>query len=473
MSYATSTTIASRKNASSRTFELCDIDSITPSPENDRLYRPINPDDPDFQKLVESIEELGIREPIVVTDDRYILSGHRRYAAARAAGLDEVPIRYEHIRRTDDIDRFIVLLREANRQRNKTFDEKLREELVSVNPDEAYQSLIEERNAQLKASPRAVAIEGRKTRAKIGRLKQPMLDAVLRVIEGRRKFWPLSVRGIHYPLLNDPPPLNANRPEDVYTNTPACYDNLSKLVTRARLQGLVPWEAITDETRPFCNWSCWRDPQAFIGDQLNGMFKGYWRDLMQSQPNYIEVIVEKNTVFSIVKDVTQQFCIPTMSGRGFCSIDAYHDVFVRYRKSGKNKLVLIVASDFDPEGEEIVQVAARTMRDDFGVRKLDVIKAAITPEQIRQFKLPSTVEAKASSSRYDKFVERHGTSVHELEAMTPEQLQGVVTQAIDGVLDREAFNHELEAEKNDATQLSGVRRTIVQTLREAGITDQN
>lgn len=461
------------KSASSRTFTSCGIDDIIPSPENDRLYRPINPEDPDFLALVASIEEHGIREPIVVTLDSYILSGHRRYAAAQAAGLTTVPIRHEKIRRDDDINHFIVLLREANRQRNKTFDEKLREELVSINPEEAYQSLIEERNAKIKTPPGAVKIEGVKRRSKIGRLKQPMLDAVLRVIEDRRRFWPLSVRGIHYPLLNNPPPLNANRPEDVYANNPLCYDNLSKLVTRARLEGLIPWDAISDETRPFCRWKCWQDSQAFMREQLNDMFKGYWRDLMQSQPHYIEVIVEKNTVFSIVKEVTQKYCIPTMSGRGFSSIDAYHDVFVRYQKSGKSKLILIVASDFDPEGEEIVQVAARTMRDDFGVRKLDVIKAAITPEQIRRFDLPHTVEAKASSSRYDKFVARHGTSVHELEAMSPDQLQEAMTQAIDSVLDKAAFNHELEAEKQDAVRLSGVRRTVVQTLQDACIMDED
>jgi len=42
-----------------------------------------------------------------------------------------------------DIDRFVALLREHNRQWNKSFDEKLREEIVSTDPNEAYVALIQ------------------------------------------------------------------------------------------------------------------------------------------------------------------------------------------------------------------------------------------------------------------------------------------------------------------------------------------
>jgi hypothetical protein len=44
--------------------------------------------------------------------------------------------------------------------------------------------------------------------------------------------------------------MHAAKPESFYQNTKACYDNLVDLLTRARLEGLVPWEAITDTTRP-------------------------------------------------------------------------------------------------------------------------------------------------------------------------------------------------------------------------------
>ena len=72
---------------------------IHPSPENDQLYRPINPRDPDIVALAKSIKERGVLEPLVVTLDGFILSGHRRDAAAKLARLKVVPCRVEPINR--------------------------------------------------------------------------------------------------------------------------------------------------------------------------------------------------------------------------------------------------------------------------------------------------------------------------------------------------------------------------------------
>src|SRR5687768_16670173 len=74
------------------------LDEITPSPENDLLYKPVREDDPEVQKLAESIQQNGLKEPLVLTLDYYVLSGHRRRVAAMIAGLTEVPCRFEPIR---------------------------------------------------------------------------------------------------------------------------------------------------------------------------------------------------------------------------------------------------------------------------------------------------------------------------------------------------------------------------------------
>ncbi len=42
------------------------IDKLTPSPENDRLYKPIDPADPDFIALADSIAEISVQEPLIV-----------------------------------------------------------------------------------------------------------------------------------------------------------------------------------------------------------------------------------------------------------------------------------------------------------------------------------------------------------------------------------------------------------------------
>jgi hypothetical protein len=67
--------------------EVC-VDSIRPSPENAQLYRPVTRNDPEIVRLAESIKRHGILEPLIITADFFLVSGHRRYCAARLARLD-------------------------------------------------------------------------------------------------------------------------------------------------------------------------------------------------------------------------------------------------------------------------------------------------------------------------------------------------------------------------------------------------
>jgi hypothetical protein len=439
--------------------------AIQPSPENDSIYRPVDPSDPEIVALAKSIGERGILEPLVISADGYILSGHRRYAAAKLAGLESVPVRRVKIRRDRDPDGFVRLLREHNRQRDKTNAEKLREEIVSIDPEDAHEALYEYRREQAAIDVKPLKIHGKTRRKEISAAKSPMLRAVQRAVVERRDYWPLSDRQIHYALLNDPPLKHAGKPGSRYANDVASYRALVDLVTRARLDGSISFHAIGDETRPVIVWRVHQDPRAFVRSELQDMFKGYARDLLQSQPNHIELIGEKNTVASILKTVAGEYTLPMTTGRGYCSLPPRQQMAERFRQSGKEKLILLLVSDFDPDGEEIAASFARSMRDDFGIDAIHPIKVALTAEQVERFKLPPIMQAKESSSNHAKFVARHGENVYELEALPPEELQRVVREAIEAVIDRDALSAEIAAERRDAAFLEGVRRTVQEALK--------
>jgi hypothetical protein len=434
------------------------LSSIRPHPDNDRLYRPVDPSDPDVRALADSIRQHGVKEPLVITTDGVVLSGHRRRVAAQVAGLKAVPVRVDPVHSSDP--RCLTLLREYNRQRVKSLDEAAREEVVSANPEEAYRELIEYRQNAAQVSAETITIEGRKRRAKITKAKGPFLDAVRRVLAERRAFWPLTDRQIHYALLNDPPLTHASKPQSRYANTRPCYNQACELITRARLEGSLPFRAIHDPTRPVVRCDAYRSPAPFIQGQVDGFLKGYYRDLQQSQPNHVEIVGEKNTVESIIRTVAMEYCIPLTIGRGYCSLPPRYEMAQRFKASGKEKLVLLVLSDFDPEGEDIAHSFARSMRDDFGVKSIEPVKVALTAAQVAELQLPPQMKAKAGSSRRDKFTERHGDDVFELEAVQPAQLQAMLRQAIDGVIDIDAFNAEIEAERQDVAWLATIRRRI-------------
>ncbi len=49
--------------------------------------------------------------------------------------------------------------------------------------------------------------------------------------------------------------------------------------------------------------------------------------------------------------------------------------------------------------------------------------------------------------------------------MPPETLQRVLQEAIDQVIDVEAFNHEIDQEKADAAKLEAVRKIMLDTFK--------
>ena len=440
------------------------VEELRPSPENAQLYRPVDPTDPEIIALARSVKAHGIQEPPIVTADLYVLSGHRRLAAAKLAGLAAVPCKVLDFRKDDDYDRFMHLLRECNRQRIKTFDEKLREQVISANPEVAYQALIEHRRNQSSLIFDTFDIRAEKKRAEITAAKLPLLTAIMGVISQRKDFWPLSDRQIHYALLNDPPLIHASKSDSTYRNDKASYNALTELLTRARIAGHIKMTVIQDATRPVVVWDVHQDVQGFIRREMDGFCKNYWRDLMQSQPNHTEIIAEKNTVDSIIRPVAAKYCIPMTIGRGYCSLRPRYDIAERFRQSGKDRLVLLFLSDFDPDGEEIVHSFARSLRDDFGIEEIEPIKVALTADQVQEFELPPAMKAKTDSTNYQRFTDKHGDDVWELEALPPATLQQLLQDAIDRVIDVEAFNHEIDAEKADAAKLEGVRRVMLDTL---------
>ena len=201
---------------------------------------------------------------------------------------------------------------------------------------------------------------------------------------------------------------------------------------------------------------------------MEHLLNGYWRDLMQSQPNDIEIVVEKNTLQSIVEPVAAKFCIPLTVGRGQCSTRPLYNIAERYKRCGKQKLIILAVSDLDPDGDAIAHSLGQRLRDDFRIRDVKVIKCALTMQQVQELRLPKKYEqAKIGSSNYYRYVEAYKTDfVWELEALVPKTLQKLLTDAIDSVIDRRAFNAEVAQERTDAAHNAVVREIVLRTLQE-------
>jgi hypothetical protein len=140
----------------------------------------------------------------------------------------------------------------------------------------------------------------------------------------------------------------------------------------------------------------------------------------------------------------------------------------RYRASGKDRLIVLALTDLDPSGEQICHSFCSSLRDDFGVKKVDLLKAAINKEQVERFSLPENMLAKEGDSKTEKFKAKHGQYVWELEALPLPVLQSELRSAIESVLDIPAFNREIELQKENAVEIDRIRQIVLATLEGSG-----
>lgn len=228
------------------------------------------------------------------------------------------------------------------------------------------------------------------------------------------------------------------------------YLNLCNLVRDARLSGDIDWDAIEDRTRTpdmpthFDN----------VDDGLHALIASYRLDRWAEQKNYVEVWIEKDALSSVFAPVTSQYHILLMANRGYSSITAIHDASVRFKHARENgkECVLLYFGDHDPSGEDMVRDIHDRLNDTFHC-PVEITKIALTKKQVQQYNLPPN-PAKRSDPRASKYMDEHGDGSWELDALPPDVLQTLLTNAITKYLDLNAFDRQLQKEGEDKQTLS-------------------
>ena len=449
------------------------IDDIKISRINQYLYDACGIDNHDDHALVQSIRDHGIQEPLVISSDGFLLSGHRRHWAAKRVGLKKVPVRHHE----ENFEKLklqgqLILLRGFNQQREKSHVEKLREISLDIDPKEAHQELRARRIKLLveSVSNRGnIVLGGRKKRPRI--TTTHFLAAVKRIIKEQDDYLPLTDRRLHYLLLNDPPLRHDQKPNSRYKNDKNCYKALTDLITRARLCGEIAMDAIEDRTRPICLSSGFDNFEQFFKQETENYLHGYRRNLMQGQDAHIEVLLEKAALSSVVEKVASQYCVPVTTTRGFPSLTPRNELSQRFLRSGKKILVLLILSDFDPDGEMIASSIARSLRDDFNIHELSIraIKVGLTYEDVQENDFPSDVEAKVTSPNYKAFTAQYGNRVVELDAASVEWIQAKLSAAIEAEIDIEEFLAQEALEEQDSVVIKAQRALMIRSLGKDGL----
>ena len=424
-------------------------DSLYQAPSEDRLI-----------SLANDIKVNGLINPIRVSKDLFIYDGNTRLKALKILGYNEIDVIVNEDLLSDSED-FIRLLVSANNQRVKTDKELLQEIQISINPME-----YEKRRMVINGDfVNLDSIEGSlKANREISDIKDDLTKAIIEIIVEYQEYLPLTVRAIHYILLDKNVLTNTKKKDSVYKNDRSSYSGLSNLLTKLRINKTIKYEWIRDDGRKLYKNRGFDSAKRYIDYEVNKMFTNYFRDIQQSQKAYNIIFCEKETLRPILEKLTIKYGIPIAFIKGGSSLTIRHNFINDWQNSGSKKIInAMVLSDFDPAGYRIKDTLIGSLQSDFrnelkGIA-LNAFHIGITPKQIAKYNLHSDLDAKESDKNFIHFVNvTNSLKAYELDSLKPNQLLDEVEEAIKNCIDIDLYNDEIKKYNNDIKEIETIRK---------------
>jgi hypothetical protein len=230
-------------------------------------------------------------------------------------------------------------------------------------------------------------------------------------------------------------------------NTLAEYKRLGRTVTDARRAGRIDWGAIEDRTRNVRRLPTWDDPSKII----NACASQYRESLWSRQPYRSEVWIEKDALIGVIEGVSNEFRAPYFSCRGNVSESEMYAAgkrFADHLEQGQVPVVLHL-SDHDPNGLDMTRDIRERLAL-FARQEIEVRRLALNLDQTAA--LPPNF-AKEKDSRYAAYVRQFGRNCWELDALSPDVISGLVRDALEGLIEADAWAEAMASEEENRAVL--------------------
>jgi len=239
----------------------------------------------------------------------------------------------------------------------------------------------------------------------------------------------------------------------VQENTDSQYKKLSRIVVQARQSGLIPWEWVDDRMREPREVSMWDG----LADFGKSVVPAYRLNTWEGQPRYFEVWVEKDALSGIFSDVLRDYGVTLNVGRGYDGWTSIKDAADRFSERDAEDFSILYFGDFDPSGEDM----AKSLRERlafFGCTP-DIVKCALTREDIDEYQLPP-MPTKKSDTRRAAFVALHGDMAVELDALPVNVLRDRLRHEVEARLDLSKLAEVKDRQEVDRAKLAELMRAI-------------
>lgn len=220
------------------------------------------------------------------------------------------------------------------------------------------------------------------------------------------------------------------------------YKRLGKVLSDARLAGLVDWNAIVDRTRNFQGNTHWDS----LSQILEGCAQQFRYDLWEGQERRVEVWIEKEALIGVVERPCVALDIDFFACRGYVSQSEQWRAGERFRGC---PTVVLHLGDHDPSGVDMTRDNADRLalfsRFQEGV---EVRRIALNMPQVEELQPPEN-PAKLTDSRAVEYIAQYGDSSWELDALPPDYIDRLIRDEVAGIVDQEKWD-EQKARQDEA-----------------------
>lgn len=239
------------------------------------------------------------------------------------------------------------------------------------------------------------------------------------------------------------------------------YKRLGGIINDGRLAGLIDWDAIEDRTRNLVSPASWSSPASIV----DACAWSYKTDLWRRQPRRIEVWIEKEALAGVIADICRPLRVPYFACRGYVSqsemFDAGYGRLGRYLANGQHVTILHLG-DHDPSGIDMTRDITDRLST-FSARfrekgsTLTVDRIALNMSQIDQYAPPPN-PAKTTDARFEEYMRLYGTESWEIDALDPDVLRTLITDAVEPLIDRQEWDYLAKTEEIEKRQLQNVSK---------------
>lgn len=262
----------------------------------------------------------------------------------------------------------------------------------------------------------------------------------------QQKGLKMTLRQLYYQLVT----------KNVLANSKKSYTSLGGTVSDARLSGRMDWDAIEDRGRQPKRASEFDD----VNELMRAALASYRLPRWAGQEYYVELWVEKDALAGVLWSMAYDHHVTLMVNKGYSSQSAMYEAAKRFKAhQDDHRPVLLYLGDMDPSGEDMVRDVTDRLTM-FGVDDLEVIKVALTMDQVDEHDPPPN-PAKVQDPRAEDYIAKHGTSSWEVDALPPDVLWRVIEDAIRPYVDQEKVDLIKEREERDKVRLRDAASKIV------------